>query len=213
VEELLQASLGCFVPLDLAWPSSRGGVVDELLLDLKACAQTGCVVAGGEELRAGQHEVALARPLGRGAQAVAEFELGLEKVCLQPRHRFGIEPVLTKGVRGRACERDVGSEVAVEGVLVLLFDGWVGQGRVDDRHVGRRVPEHDHDRLDAGSAFGELGADGVPESVRGDRCFAGRVDQARRGAGFGDMSKSSDLDSSLPRTTKMCWTSRPALGS
>ena len=27
------------------------------------------------------------------------------------------------------------------------------------------------------------------------------------------MSNSSDLDSSLPRTTKMCWTSRPALGS
>src|SRR4029453_7157313 len=103
-EELLQASLGCFVPLDLAWPSSRGGVVDELLLDLKACAQTGGVGAGSEELRAGQHEVALARPLGRGAQAVAEFELGLEKVCVQPRHRFGIEPVLTKGVRGRACE-------------------------------------------------------------------------------------------------------------
>jgi hypothetical protein len=62
--------------------------------------------------------------------------------------------------------------VAVKGVLVLLFDGRVGQGRVDDRHVGRRVPEHSHDRLDPGSAFGELGADGVPEPVRGDRRFA-----------------------------------------
>src|SRR5680860_456828 len=67
VEELLQASFGCFVPLDFAWPSSRCGVVDELLLHANARTKAGCVVAGGEELRAGQHEVALARPLGQGA--------------------------------------------------------------------------------------------------------------------------------------------------
>lgn len=185
MEELFQASFGCFVPLEIVCPSSRGGVVDELLLDLKACAQPGCVVAGGEELRAGQHEVALARTLGRGAQAVAEFELGLEEVGLQSRHRFGVEAMLTEGVGGRTGEVDFGSKVAVKGVLVLLFDGRVGQGRVDDRHVGRRVPEHGHDGLDPGSAFSELGTDGVPEPVRGDRRLAGRVDQARDGASFG----------------------------
>ena len=48
------------------------------------------------------------------------------------------------------------------------------------------VAKHGHDRLDAGAAFGELGADGVPEPVCGDRCFAGRVDQPGGGAGFGN---------------------------
>lgn len=36
LEELFQASLGCFVSFDLAWPAAGGGVVDELLLDLEA---------------------------------------------------------------------------------------------------------------------------------------------------------------------------------
>ncbi len=76
---------------------------------------------------------------------MAEFEFGLEEVGLQPRHGFGVEAVLAKGVRGRAGEGDVGSEVAVEGVLVLLLDGGIGQGRVDDRHVRGAVAEHGHD--------------------------------------------------------------------
>ena len=82
MEELLQASFGCYVPLNLAWPAACSGIVDELLLQLNARTKAGCVVAGGEELRAGQHEVAFARAFGRGAQAVAEFELGLEEVGL-----------------------------------------------------------------------------------------------------------------------------------
>ena len=76
------------------------------------------------------------------------------------------------------------------------------------------MAEHRHDRLDAGAALGELGADGVPEPVRGDRRFAGRVDQARRGAGFGEGHvEQQRLGQPFPRATKMCWTSRPALGS
>jgi hypothetical protein len=42
------------------------------------------------------------------------------------------------------------------------------------------MPEHSHDRLDAGAAFGELGADGVAEPVRGDGGLAGRVDEDLR---------------------------------
>ncbi|WP_290515355.1 hypothetical protein [Aeromicrobium sp.] len=51
---------------------------------------------------------------------MAEFELGFKEVGLQPRNRVGVEAVLAKGVGGRAGESDVGSDVAVEGVLVLL---------------------------------------------------------------------------------------------
>jgi hypothetical protein len=39
---------------------------------------------------------------------------------------------------------------------------------VDQRHVHRGVPEHFHDRVELGAAFGELGADGVPEPGSGD---------------------------------------------
>lgn len=62
---------------------------------------------------------------------MAEFEFGLEEVGLQPGHRLGVEAVLAKGFGGRAGQGDVGSEVAVEGVLVLLLDGGVGQARID----------------------------------------------------------------------------------
>ncbi|HJQ86230.1 MAG TPA: hypothetical protein VJ820_02040 [Propionibacteriaceae bacterium] len=39
MEEPLQASFGCFVPLDLAWPAAGGG--DELLLDLRRARRRG----------------------------------------------------------------------------------------------------------------------------------------------------------------------------
>jgi len=45
------------------------------------------------------------------------------------------------------------------------------------------MSEHGHDRLDAGAAFGELDADGVPEPMRGDRRSPGRVDEPGRCAG------------------------------
>jgi hypothetical protein len=38
VEEPLQASFGCFVPFDFAWPAAGGGVLD-VLLDLEASAK------------------------------------------------------------------------------------------------------------------------------------------------------------------------------
>jgi hypothetical protein len=77
---------------------------------------------------------------------VGKFELGVEEVGLQPRHGFGVEAVLAERVGGWSSEGDIGGEVSVEGVLVLLLDGRVGQRRVDDRHVGRLVAEHSHDR-------------------------------------------------------------------
>ncbi len=94
-EERLDAVASRGVAFDLTVPSAAGRIVDELLFDSKACLEPWCVVPGGQELGTGEHEVALARPFRRCAQAVAEFEFGLEKVGLQPRHRFGVEAVLT----------------------------------------------------------------------------------------------------------------------
>src|SRR5664279_157886 len=56
-----------------------GGVVDHLLFDGEACLEPRRVVAGGEELRAGEHEVAFTHAFGRCAEVVAEFEFGLDR--------------------------------------------------------------------------------------------------------------------------------------
>ena len=45
------------------------------------------------------------------------------------------------------------------------------------------MAEDAHDRLEAGAAFGELGADGVPEAVAADRRAADGVDEVGLGAG------------------------------
>ena len=83
-EKRVDAVTGGGVALDLSVPSAAGGVVDELLLDGQAGAESGCVVAGSKELRAGQDEVAFAWPFGGGAQAVTQFKFGLQEVGLQP---------------------------------------------------------------------------------------------------------------------------------
>lgn len=131
-------------------------------------AQARCVVAGGQELRAAEDKVAFTRALGWGAQTVTQFEFGLEEIRLQPGHRFRVESVLAECLRGGTGERGV-AEVAVEGVLVLLFNGQVPKRAVDDRHIRGSVAEHGHDRLDAGAALGELCTDGVSESVGTNR--------------------------------------------
>src|SRR5664280_40566 len=45
------------------------------------------------------------------------------------------------------------------------------------------MTKHRHNGLQPGAAFGELGADGVPEPVGADGRSAGRVEQASSGAG------------------------------
>ena len=72
------------VSFDLAGPAAFNGVLGQLLLAGEPCPQAWGVLAGGEELRAAQVEVAFAGPLGREPQAVAEFEFGLEEVGLEP---------------------------------------------------------------------------------------------------------------------------------
>jgi hypothetical protein len=76
---------------NFAGPVAFRGVLDQLLLAAEALTQTRRVFAGGEELAAAQIQVTLARPFGRQPQTVAEFELGLEVVALQP-----VQSVLTE---------------------------------------------------------------------------------------------------------------------
>jgi hypothetical protein len=52
------------VPFDFAGPAAFVGVLDELLFDLQAGPEPWGVVRGGDELGAGQVEVALAGAFG-----------------------------------------------------------------------------------------------------------------------------------------------------
>ncbi|WP_326608184.1 hypothetical protein [Streptomyces sp. NBC_01800] len=87
-QQLLDAVGGAAVAFDLAVPAVVGGVGGEGVLELAPCSQPGCVDGCGDELRAGQVEVALAGALGGEPQAVAEFEFSLEEVRLQPVDGF-----------------------------------------------------------------------------------------------------------------------------
>jgi hypothetical protein len=77
------------VPFDFAGPAALVGVLDELVFNLQTGSQSWGVVGGGDELGAGQVEVAFAGAFGRQAQAVAELEFGLEEVALQPVDGLG----------------------------------------------------------------------------------------------------------------------------
>ncbi|MEU0835396.1 hypothetical protein [Streptomyces sp. NPDC005969] len=72
------------VPFDLAGPAALDGVLGKLLLAGKPGAQARGVLAGGEELRATEVEIALAGSLGGCPQTVAKSEFGLEEVALEP---------------------------------------------------------------------------------------------------------------------------------
>jgi len=58
---------------------------------------------------------------------VRNFEHISTRSHSQPGHRFGVEAALAQRIGSRASEGDVRSEVPIEGVLVLPFDGGVGQ--------------------------------------------------------------------------------------
>jgi hypothetical protein len=75
------------------------------------------------------------------------------------------------------------------------------------------MSEHGHDRLDAGAAFGELGADGVNRCAVIVGLPAESTSPAAVQAALSDSSNRNALDNSLPRTRKTCCTARPALGS
>jgi hypothetical protein len=72
------------VIVHISGPAALLGVGDELFLAVESGSEPGAVIAGGEELGTGEGEVAFAGALGGEAEAVAEFQLGLEEVGLQP---------------------------------------------------------------------------------------------------------------------------------
>jgi Phage integrase family len=65
------------VAVGLAVPAAFLGVAGQLALDLQTLAQARRVLGSGDELGAGQVEVAFARAFPGQAQAVAEFQFGL----------------------------------------------------------------------------------------------------------------------------------------
>ncbi|MGY4919465.1 hypothetical protein ACWD9K_30360 [Streptomyces sp. 900116325] len=74
-QKLVDAVAGAAMPFHLAVPAAFGGVVSEGLLDLTSSPQPRGVLGCGDELGAGQVEVAFAWAFGGEAQAPAEFEL------------------------------------------------------------------------------------------------------------------------------------------
>jgi hypothetical protein len=83
-QQSVDALGGALMAVDFALPASLSGVVGELGLDAEAFAEPRGVLGGGDELGAGQVEVAFARAFLGQAQAVAEFQLGLVEVGLEP---------------------------------------------------------------------------------------------------------------------------------
>ncbi|MFI2354571.1 hypothetical protein ACH5AG_07775 [Streptomyces anulatus] len=125
VQEAADALGDALVALDLAVPPAGFSVGYQLLFSAESFAQSWSVLGCGDELRAGQVEVALAGPLLGQAQAAAEFEFGLVEVGLQPVQRVLVELPGAQGVSegagdggprledGLVVGQDGGSEMCV----------------------------------------------------------------------------------------------------
>ena len=92
---------------------------------------------------------------------MAELEFGLEEVGLEPVDCGVWQQAVSELFGGRAGDRCAGTEDGLVVAQYLL----VADLRVDECHVHRGMAEHLHNRVEPGAAFGELGADSVPESV------------------------------------------------
>jgi hypothetical protein len=105
---------------------------------------------------------------------VAEFELGLEEVALEPVHGVLADLVVEE------CFGCWSGDSAAAGndSFVLLFEHGIADVGVGDRHCGAAMTEYGHNRLDAGSTFGKLSANGVTKSVRGDGCLVIGIDES-----------------------------------
>jgi hypothetical protein len=82
-QELADAARNGVVSFDLARPTLAAGLVGKFELGGVALTQPRGVLGCGDELRAGQEQVALARAFGWQTQAVAKLEFGAEEVVLE----------------------------------------------------------------------------------------------------------------------------------
>jgi hypothetical protein len=161
-EQAADAVCGALVALDLALPAAFSGIVGQLPLQAKAFAKTRCVLRGGDELRAGQVDIALTRPFLGQTQAVAELQLGLVELRLEPVQSALVELTPTQGL----CQGTGDDSAGLQDRLVVggEHDG-IGDVGIGHRHPGAEVPEDLHDRLGASAILGELRAQGMAEAV------------------------------------------------
>ncbi len=75
------------MPFDLSCPTSATRIFREIEFEAMARPQPRCIRSGGDEFGAVQVEVAFTGSFFRQPQTMAEFELGLQKVALQPIDR------------------------------------------------------------------------------------------------------------------------------
>lgn len=108
----------------LAGSAAFDGVLGELLLAGEPGPQARWALAGGEELRAAEVEIALAGPFGGCSQAVAEFEFGLEEVRLEPVQGVFADSPAQEFLGGRSRDPSAGGD----DLLVLLLQDSPSQG-------------------------------------------------------------------------------------
>lgn len=144
-------------------PSAVLGVVGEGSGVLALGLEDGQVGAGGVEAGAVLADVGVAAgSLGWRAKAVAACQCGLDGRCGAPVD--AVVEVLTGGWRQRA-DALFGQ---VERSFVFVTDGGVEQAPVAQAHLGRGVPEDDHEGLEGDAGVDQGGGVGVTKLVRGD---------------------------------------------
>ncbi len=87
-EELLDARPRAIVSFSFAYSASNTRVVRQADLPEATFAQPRCIFGCGDELCAGQIEVALARAFLGQPQTMTEFQFCSEEVGFQPRERI-----------------------------------------------------------------------------------------------------------------------------
>ena len=75
------------MPLDLSCPTPATRILCQIKFEAMARPQSRCIGAGGDEFGAVQVKVAFTGSLFRQPQTMAEFELSLQEVALQPIDR------------------------------------------------------------------------------------------------------------------------------
>ena len=118
--------------LDFALPAAGVRILDEGLFGAVPPPQPTRVQGGGDELRARQVKVALARALGGKPQAMTKLQFGFQEVGGEPLDGIGTDGAGAYRLGGRPGDGGTGGE---HGLVVGQHLGVADLG-VDHRHAG-----------------------------------------------------------------------------
>jgi len=104
---------------------------------------------------------------------VAQLQLGLEKVRLEPLDGRVVQSVVDEGFGGRTSHAATRSDDA----FVLLLDDGITDAGISSRHLSAAMAEDGHDRLNTGATFGELSAHRVAKAMSAYRRTTLAIDE------------------------------------